>query len=115
MTPAEQQLEDAAKRCHEIITQHLSDQPDCIGQWVAIKLSDGSSDGNLYPFKFIAVRFQLHETQCAYIKIPPGGMGIREAKSFLRTNRQLYDAGMRIADPDKDLEIILPLMEEHRL
>lgn len=100
---------DAAKRCSDVVTLHLlADRDHAINSWCAIRLSDGGSDDVLYDSKAAAVRHQLHEFQCAYVKIPADGMGPREAEIFLRFNRQLYDAGMRIADPDKDLEVIMP-------
>lgn len=100
---------DAAKKASEVVTLHLlADREHAINSWVAVRMSDGGSDGVLYPFKAVAVRQQLHEYQCAYVKIPADGMPPREAEVFLRFNRQLYDAGMRMADPDKDLEVIMP-------
>jgi hypothetical protein len=87
---------DKGKRCSEIVRQHLEDEPECVGSWVAIRLSDGGSDGVLYPLKEIAVSFQLHETQCAYLRIPLGGIPEREAISFLYHVAQLYqNASMR--------------------
>ena len=103
------QHSDPARRASEQVTLHLlADRDRAINSWCAIRLSDGGSDGILYDSKAAAVRHQLHEFQCAYVKIPPDGMGPREAEIFLKFNRQLYDAGMRIADPDKDLEVIMP-------
>lgn len=97
-----QQERDAARRCADAVNNHLREQGESVvGRWVAVSLSDGSSDGVLYDQKKHAVKHQLHETQCAYICIPPGGMQVNEALSYLRTNRQLYAAGMRIIDPDK--------------
>jgi hypothetical protein len=64
--------------------------------WVAIRLSDGGSDGVLYPSKELAVSFQLHETQCAYLRVLAGGIPPREATSFLYHTAQLYqNASMR--------------------
>jgi hypothetical protein len=91
----------------------LADKEHAIHSWVAIRLSDGGSDGVLYPRKALAVRHQLHEYQCAYIKIPMAGVSAREAEIFLRFNRMLYNAGHRLADPDKDIEVIMPLGMEH--
>jgi hypothetical protein len=105
---------DVAKRASDEIRLHLlADKDRAIESWIAIRLSDGGSDGVLYPFKHIAVRHQLHEQQCAYIKIPIGGVSPREAEVFLRFNRMLYDNGFRVADPDKDIEVIMPLGTEH--
>lgn len=88
---------DKAKRCSDIVRQHLTDDPQIASYgWVAIRLSDGSSDGVVYPVKEIAVEFQLHPTQCAYLRILPDGIGEREATSFLYHTAQLYqNASMR--------------------
>jgi hypothetical protein len=106
---------DSAKRAADQVKLHLlADREQAIGSWVAIRLSDGGSDGVLYPSKHIAVRYQLNEFLCAYVRIPPTGMSPREAEVFLRFNRMLYNNGWRMADPDKDLEVIMPLnVEEH--
>ena len=91
-SPQEQQAwRDKGQRCSDIIKQHLTDDPDLAREsWVAIRLSDGGSDGVLYPLKEVAVQFQLHETQCAYLRVLPGGIPPREATSFLYHIAQLY-------------------------
>jgi hypothetical protein len=102
----------AAHRCSDAVNVHILGQGDGVyGKWVAVKLEDGRSDGVLYDRKRDAVRHQLHETQCAYICIPPGGMTPRQAENFLRFQRALYDMGCRIADPDKDTDLILPFSQ----
>ena len=89
---------DAAKRCSEIINLHtLSGNT---GRWVAIHLSDGDSDGVVYDTWREAVKHQLHETQCCYIRIPVDGMSIPAAERYLDIHRQLYDAGFRMVDPE---------------
>lgn len=91
---------DSAKRARDTINTHLLGQGNSVaGRWVAVRLSDGGSDGVLYDTKADAVRHQLHETLCAYFCIPPDGVTLRGALSFLRMNRRLYDEGMRISDP----------------
>lgn len=102
---------DAAVRCSDIVRQAILDGHK--GRWLAIRLSDGGSDRVPYPDKATAVRFQLHEQQCAYLRVPWDDMPPRAALSFLRTTRAVYDAGMRLSDPagagsDTDREIILP-------
>jgi hypothetical protein len=100
----ENEYSDAAKRCAAVITQHLADnREEAIHSWVAIRLSDGGSDGNLYPSKAIAVQHQIHEHQCAYILVPPEGMSVAAAESYLKTVRQIYDSGFPLAHPDKDV------------
>lgn len=93
---------DAAKRCHEAVNIHLQILgAAAIGKWVAVRLSDGGSDMVLYDTKYDAVRHQFHEFWCAYVCIPPNGMSVADAEDFLRITRQMYDAGVRLADPDK--------------
>jgi hypothetical protein len=83
---------DKGQRCSDLVRQHLLDDPENAKQsWVAIRLSDGGSDGTLYPNKETAVAFQLHETQCAYLRVLPGGIPPREATSFLYHTAQLYE------------------------
>jgi hypothetical protein len=95
---------DAAKRCSDTIT--LAATFGKVGSWVAIKLSDGGSDGVFYDRRANAVSHQLHEQLCAYVKIPPGGMTPKEAEIFLGYHREVYDAGFRLPDP----EFAMPMM-----
>ncbi len=110
---------DAAKRAADQVHLHLAAIGlDAVRKWVAIRLSDGGSDGTLYDRKQEAVRHQLDEFLCCYVCIPPNGMTICQAESFLRTNRMAYDAGFRLPDPDsvhggKDL-IPRSTVEDHR-
>lgn len=90
---------DAAVRCSEIIG--LAAVNGYAGFWIAIKLSDGDSDEIAYATKADAIRHQLHEQQCCYVKVPPDGMSPRHAHAFLKMHRALYSAGMRIVDPDQ--------------
>jgi hypothetical protein len=95
---------DAGQHCADAVNLALSLGGK--GKWIAIRLSDGKSDGNIYDYKQQAINHQLHEFQCAYVKIPPGGMQVDEAVRYLNVNRKLYDKGMRIADPDAG--VIMP-------
>jgi hypothetical protein len=72
---------------------------DAFGKWVAIFLGDGSCDTRLYDSKAEAIRFQRHETQCAYLYMN-GLPRLGELRAFLDTNEELYDAGLALADPD---------------
>lgn len=104
---------DAARRCSDIINGFVIHQGEnAWGKWAAIRLHDGSSDGVLYDRRSHAVRFQLHETLCAYIKIPPDGMSYAAAESVLKIHRQVYDSGARFVDPEIDREPILPVTIE---
>lgn len=110
---------DRARRCSDVINMHVMAHqpaggglPDWNGAtpWVAIKLSDGSSDGALYPSKAEAAKHQLHENQCAYITIPPDGMTVKQALVYLHFTQQMYENGVRIADPD--MQVIAPVRAE---
>lgn len=99
---------DYAKKCSDQVNMHVLGMGNsAVDKWVAIRLSDGGSDGKLYDKKADAVRHQLHETQCCYVCVPPTGMSPRQAKNFMDFNRMLYDQGMRLQDPDR--EVIQPM------
>lgn len=98
---------DDAVRASEIVNTAVVN--GFVGFWIAIRLSDGGSDEIAYPTKRDAIRNQLHEQQCVYVKLPPDGMAPKAARSYLDIHRQLYDAGLRIADPDDPRRgVILP-------
>lgn len=95
-----------AQRMSDVVMGHLAEHGmEAVGRWVAIRLSDGGSDGVLYDHKQEAIRFQLHEKQCVYTQLLPEGMSVRAAQAFLNVHRKLYDAGMQMADPDRQVEI----------
>lgn len=96
---------DAARRCADIVT--LATLAGHVGDWVAIRLSDGGSDGAHYPSKGVATRHQLHESQCTYVKVPPDGMTPRSAEVVLSFYRRAYEAGFRQSDPDAHTSIPL--------
>lgn len=93
----------SAARAHKAL-EHLSlmqlvkSADELTGAWVAIFLGDGTCDQRLYRSKAEAVRFQFHETQCAYMAWS-GLPKLSELRFFLDTNEELYDAGMSLADP----------------
>ena len=105
-------LKDAGKHCSDAV--NFAALMGGTGKWVAARLSDGKTDGNVYDTKADAIRHQLHEFQCAYIKIPPGGMPAEDAARYLDVNRILYENGMRIADPDAS-PIMPHTMEEYNV
>lgn len=106
---------DAARRASDIVNNHLVADRSNAGKWVALRLSDGGSDGVLYDERADAIRHQLHETQCCYAQIPPSGMPVAEAESFLNYNRRLYAAGFRMPDPKTgpNVEPVIPMTREH--
>jgi hypothetical protein len=70
------------------------------GQWIAVALTDGTSDNVLYASRKAAVSHQHHNEQFyAYIRLVPHSMSVCEAEAFLRMHRLAYDAGFRLADP----------------
>lgn len=104
---------DAAKRCSAIITQASFDGYH--NHWVAIRLSDGGSDGNIYFSRGAAVARQLHESLCAYFKIPLDGMPPQHAERMLNFHRMVYDGGFRLTDPDDPRHVVIPHnMEDYR-
>ena len=99
---------DAGRHCADAV--NLALLLGGLGKWIAVRLSDGKTDGKIYDTKPDAIRHQLHEFQCAYVKVPPGGMDIEHGARYLEVNRKLYDKGLRIADPER--EAILPFTSE---
>ena len=92
---------DSARRMSDAINLHWAiHQWGAVGKWVAFRLSDGGSDGVLYDTKRDAIRHQLHEMQCAYVRIIRDQMSVCEAHTFLEVSRRAYDAGFRLTDPD---------------
>lgn len=80
-------------------------------RFVAIRLSDGGSDGVAYETREDAISHQLHETQCGYFEIPRPHItwGPETCDSLLWYARSRYNAGYRAA-PDRQL--ILPMKTE---
>jgi hypothetical protein len=74
-------------------THFLADPRGNRGRWVAIRLSDGGSDGVVYDSVAVAAAFQLHYRQCAYVRIATGGIGPRECDVILAYHRRVYDSG----------------------
>lgn len=98
--------DDRARRCSEAVTLAMLGQgTDVVGRWLAVRLSDGRTDGNIYDLKADAVRHQLLPQQCAYVCIPLEGMTPRQAAIYLSFIEQLYDAGADLADPDRQVQM----------
>lgn len=107
---------DTARRCADAHNLHLhAEKTDAIGRYIAVRLSDGGSDGILYDKWVDAVRHQLHRDQCAYVCIQPDLMTVAEAAAFIRFNRAARDAGLPMADPDVHREVIVPTRREDAL
>jgi hypothetical protein len=97
---------DEAKRASDIVNSYRTFIPwdELRNKWLAIRLSDGGHDGTLYDSKRDAVRHQLDEFLCAYVCFRNliGGSTPKEMELFLKFNRDAYDAGFRLPDPDAD-------------
>jgi hypothetical protein len=97
-------ISDDAKRGSDIINGYYAyvKWEELKDNWIAIRLSDGGSDGNRYLSKREAVQHQSDEFLCAYISLRncPNGVSPLEMERFLAFTRGAYDAGMRLPDPD---------------
>jgi hypothetical protein len=93
---------DAAKRASDEYQLHRIANPiGSVGGWLAIALADGRSDHVLYPSKRDAARYQHGMEQFyAFTQIRPCNMSVCDAEVFLRIHRKMYDAGLRMTDPD---------------
>lgn len=100
------QEKDRARRSADLINEARAtlDWDSLRTCWIAIRLSDGSSDMVIYDKKRDAVRHQLHEQQCAYISFKNliGGVSVNDMLRFLRFTESAYKAGMRLPDPDDE-------------
>lgn len=97
-------ISDDAKRASDIVNGYYAyvKWEELKISWVAIRLSDGGSDGTLYHSKRDAVQHQSDEFVCAYVSLRncPNGVSPLEMERFLAFTRGAYDAGMRLPDPD---------------
>jgi len=95
---------DAAKRASDNINAYVTFVPpeELRHKWIAIRLSDGGYDGVLYDSKRDAVRHQTDEFLCAYVCFRNllAGSKPKDMELFLKFNRDAYDAGFRLTDPD---------------
>jgi len=115
-------VSDAAKRAFDIVrglAAFTTYETRMGSPYVAIRLSDGGSDGVMYDTKKEAVRHQVHETTCAFFSFrnaPNGFASARDAAIFLAWNRAAYDAGWRLPDPDDThggRDLSMPTSDEH--
>jgi len=114
-------IDDRARRAYDATTlatlAHGWDERMAL-PFMAIRLSDGTSDGQLYPDKATAARYQLHERQCAYFSFrgePNGFATPRHAAAWLAWVTAAYDAGFRMVDPDQRRgghDLIVPITAE---
>jgi hypothetical protein len=117
-------VDDAAKRAYDVVrevVENLTWDERINYPWMALRLSDGASDGKNYDTRQAAIRAQFHEQQCAYFcfkHAPNGFASYKDAAIFLAYHRGAYDAGARLPDPDAmngGRQLIMPTTSEHLL
>mgnify|MGYP001548895548 CR=1 FL=1 len=95
----------AARRLRDAVDLHLQAQGDgAHGKYIAVRLEDGSHDGNLYDTRADAVRHQINDPWCFYVRLSVGGMQLMEAWTVLLYARQAKTRGIVFAEE----EVILP-------
>lgn len=98
-----QELLDAAARMRDAVNLHVLTGSLGVRErhlcWVAIRLSDGRSDGNLYESRADAVRHTTNlEKGWFYVKVGAEQMGDREAVIVLQQARQAFSRGVIFAE-----------------
>lgn len=95
----------AALRLRDAVNLQLQVHGDqAHGRYIAVKLEDGRSDGNLYDTRRDAARHQVDDPWCFYVKVHVGGIQAREAWTVLMYARQAKKAGIVFSEE----EVILP-------
>jgi hypothetical protein len=101
--PLTYELEEAGKRLAGAINLLVaSNNPwDLKEKVLAVKLQDGSIDGNLYDSQYDAVRHS-DPKRCFYFHFKGnlGGIDSREAAIVIQFHREAREAGIPQADPD---------------
>lgn len=115
------EIEDVGKRVSDIVNGKITAHPfeEIQRSWMAFMLSNGDSDGELYPSMGDARRHQIgDDQQYAYISFRNclGGMEPGAARVFMTYARAVYDAGGRMPDPDRPItqqsQLVMPLGRE---
>jgi hypothetical protein len=92
---------DAATRIADQYHMHLAVLgADAVGQYMAVRLDDGTGDGTLYPTKRDAARHQSSPEFYAYYRIVLGGLDKKDALVFLHFCRDAYRKGSKLTDPE---------------
>jgi hypothetical protein len=103
--PPTVQPSDAAKRASDIINSYITFMPwdELKRKYIAIRLSDGGHDGNLYDSFTEAVRHQSDEKLCYYVWMGNliGGARPKDMELLLKFARDNYDRGAVFVDPDE--------------
>jgi hypothetical protein len=98
-----QELADAAARMRDAVNLHVLGGNIGVRQrhlcWVAIRLSDGRSDGELYESRADAVRHTTNrERGWFYVKVGQSEMPLNEAIIVLQQARQAFRNGIIFAE-----------------
>lgn len=99
---------DAAKRMRDWIALHqaaLGRDEILRHRFVAIRLSDGGSDGQVYDSRTAAMDHQLNPEWCGYFQIPLERWSEQVCDVLLYYVRRRYDAGDR---PEGKHHLIIP-------
>jgi hypothetical protein len=93
---------DEAKRISDATLLHKAALGwDASGKFISCRLSDGTGGNTLYDTYGDAVRAHRNESDLfLYIRLRAEGMTVCEAELQLWVNRQAYDNGFRLTDPD---------------
>lgn len=111
---------DAAKRISDYTYLHkVAAGADAAGKFIACRLDDGRGGETLYDTHFDAVRHHPsdHMLYC-YLRLRYEGMSVCDAELYLYVNRQAYDNGFRLTDPDdpKQNRTLIPRVDpQHQL
>lgn len=98
------ELMDAGRRAADAINAYRAHRnwDELQRKWLAVKMSDGTTDGTLYDTRKDAVKFQRDERFCFYFSFQNayGGVSARDMALLILFNRKAYKAGMRLTDPE---------------
>jgi hypothetical protein len=104
-------ITDAGKRMADIINGLLAfhNAFEIRNKWMAFNLATGESDGTLYDSRLDAITHQLDERFYCYFafKSCTGGVKALDCQIYLEVQRQAYDSGMRLYEPEAP-QLILP-------
>jgi hypothetical protein len=104
-------ITDAAKRMAAIINGLVAFTPvwELRTRWIAVRLQDGGTDGNLYDSRQDAIDHQIDERFCAYVAMATMITGAKDLDCaiYLEFHRQAYDANMRLHEPEAP-QLIMP-------
>lgn len=107
MKPAIRNL-DSAKRFADTVALHqmvLSRDEILARRFLAVRLSDGGTDGVVYETRADAIKAQTNTpSRCFYFQIPFERLNVETCDSILWYARAVYDSGAR-EDPAHQLSI----------